>query len=76
MMEMLKPLSNQLRRIIMTEQTFESALARLNEIIVLLEKNEVTLSEAATLYKEGQALLQFAQLQLTQFEDMIDIKGE
>ena len=30
----------------MTEQTFESALARLNEIIVLLEKNEVTLSEA------------------------------
>ncbi len=60
----------------MTEQTFESALARLNEIIVLLEKNEVTLSEAATLYKEGQALLQFAQLQLTQFEDMIDIKGE
>lgn len=76
MMEMLKPLSKQLRRIIMTEQTFESALARLNEIIVLLEKNEVTLSEAATLYKEGQALLQFAQLQLTQFEDMIDIKGE
>ena len=60
----------------MTERTFESALARLNEIITLLEKNEVTLSQAATLYKEGQELLQFAQLQLTQFEDMIDIKGE
>ncbi|MBS3991242.1 MAG: exodeoxyribonuclease VII small subunit [Erysipelothrix sp.] len=60
----------------MTEQTFESALARLNEIITLLEKNEVTLSQAATLYQEGQSLLQFAQLQLNQFESMIDTKGE
>lgn len=60
----------------MTEQSFESALARLNEIIALLEKNEVTLSQAAVLYQEGQALLQFAQRQLTQFETMIEQKGE
>lgn len=60
----------------MTQQTFESALARLNEIISLLEKNEVSLSQAATLYQEGQSLLQFAQLQLSQFEGMIETKGE
>lgn len=70
------PLSKQSRRTIMNEQTFESALARLSEIISLLEKNEVSLSQAATLYQEGQSLLQFAQLQLSQFESMIDNKGE
>lgn len=70
------PLSKQSRRTIMNEQTFESALARLSEIISLLEKNEVSLSQAATLYQEGQSLLQFAQLQLSQFESMIDSKGE
>jgi len=60
----------------MTDHTFESALSRLNEIIALLEKNEVTLAQAATLYQEGQSLLSFAQQQLTQFESMIDSKGE
>jgi exodeoxyribonuclease VII small subunit len=60
----------------MTQHTFESALARLNEIIALLEKNEVSLSQAATLYQEGQELLQFAQTQLTQFESLIEPKGE
>jgi exodeoxyribonuclease VII small subunit len=60
----------------MNEHTFESALARLNEIIALLEKNEVSLSQAATLYQEGQTLLQFAQTQLTQFESLIETKGE
>ena len=60
----------------MTEQSFESALVRLNEIIALLEKNEVTLSQATILYQEGQTLLEFAQRQLTQFETMIELKGD
>lgn len=60
----------------MNEMSFESALARLNEIIALLEKNEVTLAQAAELYKEGQTLLQLAQSQLTQFETLIEPKGE
>jgi len=60
----------------MTEQSFESALVRLNEIIALLEKNEVTLSQAAILYQEGQTLLEFVQRQLTQFETMIELKGD
>lgn len=60
----------------MNELSFESALARLNEIIALLEKNEVSLAQAAELYKEGQSLLALAQTQLTQFETLIEPKGE
>lgn len=60
----------------MTNYTFESALARLNDIIAILERNEVSLAKAAELYQEGQQLVTFAQELLTQFESLLETKGE
>lgn len=60
----------------MSNQTFESALARLNEIITLLERNDVPLAQAAALFQEGQTLLSYAQEQLTQFEALVETKGD
>lgn len=60
----------------MTNYTFESALARLNDIITILERNEVSLAKAAELYQEGQQLVSFAQELLTQFETLLETKGD
>lgn len=60
----------------MNNYTFESALARLNEIITILERNEVPLAKAAELYQEGQNLVTYAQTLLTQFETLLETKGD
>lgn len=66
----------QRRRTPMNNYTFESALARLNEIITILERNEVPLAKAAELYQEGQNLVTYAQTLLTQFETLLETKGD
>ncbi|MBQ5327404.1 MAG: exodeoxyribonuclease VII small subunit, partial [Oscillospiraceae bacterium] len=41
------------------KQTFETAMARLEEISQLLAENDVTLDESVKLYAEGVKLLKF-----------------
>lgn len=55
------------------EMTYESAISRLEKIVELLEKNEVTLDESMKLFEEGTRLTAFcsdklktAQLKITE----------
>lgn len=41
------------------EMTYESAVTRLEEIVSILEKNEVTLDESIKLFEEGTKLSAF-----------------
>ncbi len=43
----------------MAEKTYEEAMARLDEIINLLENNEASLDRGLDLYKEGVSLAAF-----------------
>lgn len=54
------------------EQTFETALARLEEIVAQLETGEVALEEAMTLYEEGVRLSALCQSKLTAAEKKMD----
>lgn len=48
----------------MAEKTYEEAMARLDEIIDLLENNEASLDESLDLYKEGVLLAAFCDTKL------------
>ena len=48
------------------KQTFETAMARLEEISQLLAENDVTLDESVKLYTEGVKLLKFCNSKLEQ----------
>ncbi|ERG67069.1 exodeoxyribonuclease VII small subunit [Exiguobacterium chiriqhucha] len=54
------------------EQTFEAALARLEEIVTQLETGEVALEEAMTLYEEGVRLSALCQAKLMAAEQKMD----
>ncbi|MCT4783688.1 MULTISPECIES: exodeoxyribonuclease VII small subunit [Exiguobacterium] len=54
------------------DQTFETALARLEEIVAKLEAGEVALEEAMTLYEEGVRLSAFCQAKLAAAEKKMD----
>lgn len=54
------------------EQTFETALARLEDIVAQLETGEVALEEAMTLYEEGVRLSALCQSKLTAAEKKMD----
>ncbi|MCS7192527.1 MAG: exodeoxyribonuclease VII small subunit [Armatimonadetes bacterium] len=51
--------------------TFEQAMARLEEIVRLLESGELSLDETVSLYEEGQRLRQFCQQKLNEAEKRI-----
>ncbi len=51
--------------------TFEQAMARLEEIVRLLESGELTLDETVRLYEEGQRLRQFCEQKLNDAEKRI-----
>ncbi|MBE6865961.1 MAG: exodeoxyribonuclease VII small subunit [Oscillospiraceae bacterium] len=58
------------------KQTFESAMARLEEISEILAENNVTLDESLKLYAEGVKLLKFCNSKLEQAQIKIrDIEG-
>lgn len=58
------------------KQTFESAMARLEEISEILADNNVTLDESLKLYAEGVKLLKFCNSKLEQAQIKIrDIEG-
>lgn len=54
------------------DQTFEAALARLEEIVAKLETGEVALEEAMTLYEEGVRLSAVCQSKLSAAEKKMD----
>lgn len=50
------------------ELTFESAMQRLDEIVLLLEKNEVSLDESMKLFEEGTKLTAYCSKILNEAE--------
>ncbi len=53
------------------EMTYEKAIARLEEIVNLLEKNEATLDESIKLFEEGTKLTAFCSEKLKNAEQKI-----
>lgn len=53
------------------EMTYENAIKRLEEIVALLEKNEVTLDESMKLFEEGTKLTAFCTKKLKEAEQKI-----
>ncbi|MCC8074118.1 MAG: exodeoxyribonuclease VII small subunit [Clostridiales bacterium] len=51
--------------------TYESAVLRLEEIVAMLEKNEVTLDESMALFEEGTKLTAFCSKKLKDAEQKI-----
>ena len=51
--------------------TYEEAMNRLEEIISILEKNEVSLDESIKLYEEGIALSKYCDDKLKNIEDRV-----
>ncbi|MCX7925916.1 MAG: exodeoxyribonuclease VII small subunit [Fimbriimonadales bacterium] len=51
--------------------SFEEALARLEEIVTLLESGNLTLDETVSLYEEGQQLRYFCERKLREAEQRI-----
>ena len=60
----------------MKELTFETALNRLNEISVLMEKGTATLDESISLYEEGIKLSNFCAKKLDEAEQKIITLGD
>jgi len=58
------------------KQTFESTLARLEEITDLLENGEAPLADSIKLYKEGVDLAQFCAESLEKAEAEIALLGK
>lgn len=50
---------------------FKQAMTRLEEIVALLEKNEIELEEAITLFEEGLQLVNACDTQLKGFEEKV-----
>lgn len=55
------------------EKTFESALARLNEIVSALEDGTVPLDQSLSLYEEGISLVRFCTEKLDAAEKQIKV---
>lgn len=55
----------------MKEQTFEQKLARIEEIVTLLEKGDAPLSESLALFEEGTRLASSCALQLDEAEQKV-----
>lgn len=53
------------------EMTYEKAIKRLEEIVDLLERNEVTLGESMKLFEEGIKLSSFCNEKLTKAKQKI-----
>lgn len=53
------------------EMTYEAAIKRLEEIVGILEKNEVSLDESMKLFEEGTKLTAFCSAKLKEAEQKI-----
>ena len=54
-----------------TAKSFKQSMTRLEEIVVLLEKNEIELEDAITLFEEGLQLVNNCDTQLKGFEEKV-----
>lgn len=55
------------------EMTYEKAMSRLEEIVSLLEKSEITLDESMKLFEEGTKLTAFCSKKLSEAEQKITL---
>lgn len=55
------------------EMTYESAIKRLEEIVGILEKNEVSLDESMKLFEEGTKLTVYCSKKLQEAEQKITV---
>lgn len=55
------------------EMTYESAVKRLEEIVGILEKNEVSLDESMKLFEEGAKLTVYCSKKLQEAEQKITV---
>ncbi|GAB4340286.1 MAG: exodeoxyribonuclease VII small subunit [Calditrichia bacterium] len=55
------------------KMSFESAMARLEEIAALLERGEISLEESIKVYEEGTQLLEFCENKLDEAEKKIQL---
>lgn len=55
-----------------TNPSFKTSMNRLNEIVTALEKNELELEEAITLFEEGLQLVNSCDGQLKNFEHKVE----
>ena len=53
------------------KQSFKNSMARLEEIVSLLERNEIELEEAISLFEEGLKLVNSCDTQLKNFENKV-----
>ncbi len=53
------------------KQSFQQSMDRLEEIVTKLEKNEIVLEDAISLFEEGLALVNSCDTQLKQFETKV-----
>ena len=53
------------------KQSFKQSMSRLEEIVEALEKNEIELEEAISLFEEGLKLVNSCNGQLTTFENKV-----
>ena len=53
------------------KQSFKNSMARLEEIVSLLERNEIELEEAISLFEEGLKLVNSCDTQLKPFENKV-----
>ena len=53
------------------KQSFKNSMARLEEIVSLLERNEIELEEAISLFEEGLKLVHSCDTQLKTFENKV-----
>lgn len=56
----------------MKEKNFEQAMTRLNEVVMILEKNDAPLDEAVKLFEEGLALVKYCDSKLKGFESKVE----
>ncbi|MDR9757864.1 MAG: exodeoxyribonuclease VII small subunit [Thermacetogeniaceae bacterium] len=56
--------------------TFEEALARLTEVVVELEKGELTLDQSLSYFEQGIGLLRILVQKLNAFEERVDVLME
>lgn len=57
----------------MSEKNFDEILGRLNEIVGLLEKNELSMDESLAIFEEGLKLIKSGEGKLENFEKRINV---
>ena len=57
------------------KKTFEASVKRLDEIVHMMEKGDISLENAMKLFEEGNAIVKFCQTQLDEAEQKVKLLG-